>query len=764
MPFNRFLIAPYSSGLINNLKPWLTPDDSFQQLNNAVVFRGRIEKRWGTSYIEGGDNDLLSRLRIELGDTDGAGDFPATVVPGDQWFIGQQFSVGDAVFTVWQAAGAMLSTTAATGTFDTATGTVTITGATPATPLYYYPLMPVMGLTQYDTSDINFEPTIAFDQQFSYIYDVASSSFQRLGPNSIWTGSVTNFVWNRMFANTNPDEDWLFAVNNKPFPTGLFNVTTSPDGIKYRNNFTIALDWVNFCPLLRSAGTALRMTGAKCCVEFKGRLLFFAPWEAEDSTYLPPPAPPQPITLLASTQVKNRMRYSWLQTLTDTENSFFEASGKGGYIDAPTTQAIITVQFVKDRLIVYFESSTFELVYTGAPDQPFVWQKLDNTLGAESTFSEVPFDEVVVGIGANGVHACNGSSVVRIDEKIPDTVFSAVNEYGNQIEALSSINGIRDYVREHVYWTFPTLHENGNFPNKIMVYDYRYKNWAFFDDSYTFFGYHDRITGLIWATIPARTWSVWTDPWNTVDNLAHNRGIIAGNQQGFVFLITNDAELEPGLTITDLLVNTITCINHNVVVGDFLRVSGCVGSTNLNDITIQVVFVANVDQFTFITQDGLSADAGYVGGGLLQRIPNVKLTTKQFNFFTNNGQQTFIPYIEFLVDRTGQLVDGVPLFGGKHTIDYQVGSSNLSMVEASQGSGAILGTNVLETSPYPLNAMEATQDRLWHRVYFQALNDFIQIQVYWSEDQMYDPVIPFTGFALHAMLIYANAEGSQISS
>lgn len=757
MPLKRFLIAPLNEGLVNNLKPWLTPDSSFQELNNAMVFRGRVEKRWGTSYIEGGDDDKNSRLRIKI-DTINLGIASGTV-PGNSsnFFIGQQFSIGNTVFTSWKASGALLSTDPTqSGTYDTTTGAYTFAAAVADnTPIYFYPLMPVMGLTQYDAVDVNFEPTIAFDQQFSYLYDPSTTSFQRIGPDSIWTGDSTNFVWNRMFANTDPDEDWLFAINNKPFPAAPFNATTSPDGIKYRANIALATNWLNFCPLLRTSPTKLRMTGARCCIEFKGRLLFFAPWEAEDT------GTPPGITLGSSTQIKNRMRYSWLQTLTNELDSFFEASGKGGYIDAPTTEAIITVQFVKDRLIVYFENSTFELVYTGAPDQPFVWQKLDNTLGAESTFSEVPFDEVVVGIGANGVHACNGAAVVRIDDKIPDTVFAAVNEYGNQVEALSSINGIRDYLREHVYWTFPTLHQKGNFPNKIMVYDYRYKNWAFYDDTYTFFGYHDRITGLIWATIPAPTWSSWGDPWNTVVNLEHNRGIIAGNQEGFVFLITDDAQLAPGLSITNLVTNTITCINHNLVVGDFVRISNCVGSTNLNGITVKVDTVTDINTFTFITKYGLSADPDYVGGGLLQRVPNIQLTTKQFNFFTNNGQQTFIPYIEFLVDRTGQFVNGLPQEDGEHTIDYQVGSSNLSMLEASQGSGAILGTNILETGPF--NALEATQDRLWHRIYFQALNDFIQIQFYYSDNQMYDPIIPFTGFALHAMIIYADAEGSQIT-
>lgn len=44
---DRFLIAPFNSGLQANLKPFLIPEDAFSQLLNAYVFRGRVTKRFG---------------------------------------------------------------------------------------------------------------------------------------------------------------------------------------------------------------------------------------------------------------------------------------------------------------------------------------------------------------------------------------------------------------------------------------------------------------------------------------------------------------------------------------------------------------------------------------------------------------------------------------------------------------------------------------------------------------------------------------------
>ena len=135
MPLKRYLIAPYNEGLVDNLKPWLIPDRAFSQLNNAYAFRGRVRKRWGTTYIDNNESNLSSRLRINIGTTDANGDFPLVppfVVPGTIWQVGQQFSIGTAVFTVVTAgAPAPLLTTSvvATGMFDTTTGIVSFLGA-----------------------------------------------------------------------------------------------------------------------------------------------------------------------------------------------------------------------------------------------------------------------------------------------------------------------------------------------------------------------------------------------------------------------------------------------------------------------------------------------------------------------------------------------------------------------------------------------------------------------------------------------------------
>ena len=142
---DRFYIGQISGqGMQTNLKPFAIPDDAFEQIYNAYVFRGRVRKRFGSRLMVGTDPQVVgleqiqSRLKIDIGSTDGSGAFSGTV-PGVQFNIGQAFSVIDPIrtgaghpndnfFTVYQTGtpASMYSTGSATGTYDTSNGNIVI--------------------------------------------------------------------------------------------------------------------------------------------------------------------------------------------------------------------------------------------------------------------------------------------------------------------------------------------------------------------------------------------------------------------------------------------------------------------------------------------------------------------------------------------------------------------------------------------------------------------------------------------------------------
>lgn len=713
MPFDRFLIAPPDKGLQTNVRPWLIPDEAFSQLNNAYVFRGRVRKRFGSyltnSTLSGSLAQLQSRLSIPLsgptGTTDGAGNAAGTV-NGTIFKIGQMFSIGNEIYTVWQANGAMLSTGSGSGTYNTATGAYTFTGAPALTQIYFFPSEPVMGFIIYETDALNDEPTYAFDTQFAYQF--SGGRWIRLG-GAIWTGSNSQFFWGSTWRGSQADDNILYVVN--------YN---QPDQIKIWDGST----WSTINPIFNTSNDTIET--ARIIVPFKDRLVLLNVVERVSGVIRTFP---------------NRCRFSQngdpLQVTPGQEGWLEDVPGKGGYIDAPTIEQIVTAQFLKDRLIVYFEQSTWELVYTGNEILPFRWQQLNTELGAESTFSHIPFDKVVVGVGNVGIHQCNGSNVERIDEKIPDAVFDIINENSGP----QRVYGVRDYKTECLYWTLPTV-IGTTFPNQVLLYNYRNATWAFNDDSITAFGYFQNPSNRTWATTTA-TWEVLLESWNSGTTIAKFPQIIGGNQEGFVFIVDPDTSRNASaLQINNITypssVVTVSITNHNLQVDDFITLENAQGIT-AGRLIYQVRSVIDANTITLEASD---ISGTYLGGGTVARVSVIDIYSKQFNFYIDQARNAQIQKIDFHVDKTDN---------GAITIAFLPSATNLQ-----------LDPQILETFPYTLYPYEFQAARLWHPVYFSADAEFIQLRIYLNDNQMIDSDISFSDFQMHAMAIFTQPTSSRL--
>jgi hypothetical protein len=722
MPRDRFFIGPIQGGLQKDLKPWAIPDDAFELLKNSYNFRGRIRKRFGSylmnTNVSAAVAQLSSRLRVNLGTTNGAGNLSGTV-PGAIFEPGQQFSVGSEIFTVsvLGTPGTMLTTGAATvHTYNTTTGAFVINGAAALTAVYFYPAQPVMGLVNYEDTSINFEPLFAFDTQFAYRF--ISGAWTRLG-TAIWTGNDTNYFWAYNYRGDEDYQTFLFVTN-----------FVAADSIKYWDND--ASTWTTL--VNRNINATDTIETCRIIIPFQDRLLLLNTVENTGGT---------------DRSFVNRCRYSAIGSSVDTNSWREDIPGNGGFKDAPTKEAIVSAQLLKNRLIVFFERSTWELVYTGNQVLPFQWQLLNSELGVESTFSVIPFDKVALGIGDVGIHACNGVNVERIDNKIPAQVF----EIQNEDSGTSRVHGIRDYVSEVVYWSIPT---NTNFCNQLLVYNYNNGNWAIFDDSFTCFGYYQPDDALIWENANFE-WQEAINAWDDGSFQARYRNVAAGNQQGFVLVVEPDfTRNAPSLQITDIDTGTgeFTVINHNLIESSYILIENSQGITSINDTIYQITRV-DADTFTISDANGVQIipTGSYTGGGTVALVSLIDILTKQYNFYVQTGQTAQIMKIDFMVDKTPN---------GAITVDTFVSSSSLSLLDDAQATGSLLGNGTLETSAYATVPLESTQTRLWHPMYVSASGDVVQMRLYLSPDQITTQSIAESDFQLHAMIFHAMPGSSRM--
>lgn len=780
---DRFLIAPFNTGLQKNLKPFLIMDDAFAQLQNAYVFRGRVRKRFGSQLM--GTNQNSSRLRIGLtgagiGVTDAGGNAAGNIrtVLADATLplaVGQRFTIGSATYTVVNSAAgpqAMLATSGS-ATFNITNGDYTFTGAPALTQIFFYPSVPVMGLTQYESGAINDHPSYAFDTRYAYLY--SGGAWNRSG-TPVWHGDDLDFFWTTNWegsASSAATGEPVMFVTNFNASTGAARPLVTDDPIWYTPdgaNWT-AVTGVNGFYFLPNGGAVAAgpfVQTARIIVPFKNRLVLLNTIENDNSLGGGSGT---------ATNYGNRCRYSFngspLAVNAWYEQNQTDAAGNiaagGGFIDATTEEAIISAEFIKDRLIVYFERSTWELAYTGNEILPFVWQKLNTELGSQSTFSTVPFDKQILTIGNTGVHSCNGSNVDRIDDKIPDEIF----QFAAKDNAPLRTAGIRDYFTEMVYWSYVSgnAEPTQTYPTQVLVYNYQNDSWAINDDCFTCFGYFEQAEDTTWASSAPLTWAEANMTWFSGVIDANQRKILAGTPEGFVLILTPDevSRNAPSMQITNISyaasgILTLTIIDHNLTISgeafgfpDYILLENidadAASETFLNGTIFPVASIVDADTITINTFGGLTSGT-YNGAGTVSRVSNVQILSKQWNPYTDAGRNFYLAKIDFAVQKTA---------AGQITVDYYPSATELSMIDGGVATTAIMGNNILETSPYPVDMypLEQYQERLWHSVYFQTTGECVQLAMYLNPDQMINPNISLSNFEMEGLLLHTSRSASQ---
>lgn len=536
------------------------------------------------------------------------------------------------------------------------------------------------------------------------------------------------------------------------------------DGIRWHDQeVTAGTGWVNFMPPVTSVDFLM---GCLILVSYKGCLIALNTTEGNGT--LP----------TNSTNYQQRARWN-LPNATPFYNNYFpvgfpsaglvpselaniwrsDIPGNGGFIDAPTSEAIVSAEFVKDTLVVYFEFSTWQLRFTGFKIQPFIWEKINTELGSVSTFSVVPFDKMTMAVGNVGIHACDSVDVQRIDQKIPNEVFQIQNKNaGNK-----RVYGIRDYYRQLVYWAIPYLSSEFGpnevspnllvFPNKILVYNYVDGSFSFFNDTFTCFGFYQSTVDRIWKPNPT-PWSSANYPWVSPQSQSEFPSVVGGNQQGFVEILMRQVTNDDAYYMTNATIGAgfieITSPNHTLGVGTFIFVSNCSGITNFSGGIYKITKVVDANKFQVDTTEVIPVPGGaFTGNGTFSVISNISILTKRFNPWIQEGAQVRLGYIDFYFDRTATGAVSVDLFLNE---DDSLPTNEKVCFTFPESTYTVSA----DTSPYD-------EKKLWKRVYFEDVSQLFQIEITLSDALMKSPFVAVSDITLHGMICYFSKSGRVIN-
>lgn len=266
--FKPFLISEFKTGQFNYLEPWIRPNEAFDPLQDAFIYRGSIFKRDGSTFLgalaycdegiqiavgDGGKNysGTLAKFPIR------AGSMTVTIVTPVTAVLIESFTDN--------GLGVLTGSAGGTGTINYTTGAWTLTLAANllagikifagytyvptqlATPVF----LPIMAIKQFQDESNNSRKLVVCDTRRAAVYNGSTNRFDPLCTvkeyfsftNSI--ASAGPYTFNTYFANLAPTtfsldaqyetfvDDGLGVLVGSGGGTGTVNYTTGQFSITY---------------------------------------------------------------------------------------------------------------------------------------------------------------------------------------------------------------------------------------------------------------------------------------------------------------------------------------------------------------------------------------------------------------------------------------------------------------------------------------------------------------------------------------------------
>ncbi len=530
--------------------------------------------------------------------------------------------------------------------------------------------------------------------------------------------------------------------------------------------------WVNFCPPLSRLNFSITdlpprqyyLVGAKMILEYKDCLHFFGvvvQASTGNPIYLPDTVcfsqngtPYYTASFTGDPSLATTQFNPILLPVNQTSSAaaFWEdQTGFGGFITAGLQQELNTIDKNEDVLIAGFSRTQARIVATGNGIDPFRFYLIDSELSSTSTFSVITMGNSTISRGNRGFINTTQRESNRFDEDILDDTL----QIGNTQNGTERFTAIRDFDSEWIYFTYRDNQSRYTYPTETLFYNYRDKSWGKFKETYTHYGRFSKRTGFTWATVGLiyPTWSSWNSPWNSSQSTLENQQVIAGNQQGFVVVrdsgTTNEAD---SLTIQSIngAANIITCIDHCLNTGDYIVISGCLGTIG-TQVNGKIFSIRSLTNDTFSINPSVISGT-YFGGGLIKRMYVPFIQTKQFPSFWDIGRKTRLGVQQYLLTTTDNAQITLLIYLSQNA-EYPYNQGNIVPFGVPDNNGLIYSTvlyTCIESTNLGLtpaninlqmignNSGSTQQAQIWHRINTSLIGDSVQLGFTMSDTQMRD--------------------------
>lgn len=392
--------------------------------------------------------------------------------------------------------------------------------------------------------------------------------------------------------------------------------------------------------MLTDAGVAVTSIACLLLFEVKDRLIMLR--TTENGTIRP-----------------QRIRISG--TGINSDNFLTSATG-AGFIDIPDGTWIQGAAFNRDDLIIYTESSTWTLKYTGNDTTPFTLDKIDPSRGSDAPFSAFTYLNKSSVASKRGLTITDGYQVARKDMLIPDFAYDDVDQ--DQFHLCFS--GVVDEDRDHYMIYPPSDQEEGEeISRRILVTNYDEETYSIYRLPLSCMGTHISGFDITWADLlKYKNWNEFGNAYGNWNSFSYSKGSLfslGGGHHGEIWKLVTETEDNPvkirGITVINSNTLEITTDWNNYQeegnfegLADTIFLTGIVGMVQANNKQFQVTSI--ISNNVFRVQANTTGFSTYTSGGEAVRVIPFSSLFKKFNPYVNTANKVRCGWIYLYVDST----------------------------------------------------------------------------------------------------------------
>ncbi len=525
--YQPFIIADHQVGVHVGKKPWISPAEAFQKVENARIFRGRVVKRqgWkhfttlGTRVVDENMGTLAGTevligynpappqdgLPLDVNNLSAIANLPVLpplptptaysieIFAGPWTFRCLDNPPSGSIWALEKTAGPAI-TPGYAGLVDLVTGRWFIALAFPdtfaagdVTMSYEYNRgLPVTGIQEFvDAAGV--QQLVATDTRRLWVWDSVAVRMVDVEGTDTWTGDGTNLM------QITPNRDVL-VLNNAKDPPYLYDPVL---GLRQQKT-----------DLTTPGGAAYDIDRCWQTLAFKNRLLIFRPTES-------------------GAELVRSVRWARVNQLETFEGL--------DTAEIPTDARFMQARVIGDRCIIFCDRAgeTFELVPEDEPLAPWSFRRLRGEGDASSRLGGVTLLDEALVWGQTRLLRCDGAEALRIyQDETPDVVSEA-----NAVATGNTV-GMDADVLEEVWLAFTEA--NKEWPERVLVVNARTRSIMFYTHAVSAFGRFRQSVGQVytWANAPG-TWEQAHFAWNESSLRAGFPLVLVGDRESRIFNATS---------------------------------------------------------------------------------------------------------------------------------------------------------------------------------------------------------------------------------